>query len=77
MRTEGPQVLVTDEETIKRIDAYCDTQPRGRARAEEHGPVVLFVPVGAGFPYYARPRSGDRGPVTAADVAAVRARQRE
>jgi ribosomal protein S18 acetylase RimI-like enzyme len=68
---------VTDEEIIKRIDAYCDTQPRGRARAEEHGPLVLFVPVGAGFPYYARPRAGDRGPVTATDVKAVRARQRE
>ena len=69
--------VVSDEELIKRIDAYCDTQPRERARAEEHGPLVLFVPVGPGFPYYARPRAGDRGPVTAADVRAVRARQRE
>lgn len=69
--------VVSDEELIKRIDAYCDTQPRERARAEEHGPLVLFVPVGPGFPYYARPRAGDRGPATAADVRAVRARQRE
>jgi ribosomal protein S18 acetylase RimI-like enzyme len=69
--------VVNNEEIIKRIDAYCDTQPRGRARAEEHGPLVLFVPVGAGFPYYARPRAGGRGPVTVADVLAVRARQRE
>ena len=69
--------VVSDEELIKRIDAYCDTQPRERARAEEHGPLVLFIPVGPGFPYYARPRAGDRGPVTAADVRAVRARQRE
>jgi ribosomal protein S18 acetylase RimI-like enzyme len=69
--------VVSDEEIIKRIDAYCDTQPRERARAEEHGPLVLFVPVGPGFPYYARPRAGERGPVAAADVRAVRARQRE
>jgi ribosomal protein S18 acetylase RimI-like enzyme len=68
--------VVSDEEIIKRIDAYCDTQPRERARAEEHGPLVLFVPVKAGFPYYARPRAGERGPVTAADVRAVRDRQR-
>jgi len=68
---------VSDEEIIKRIDAYCDTQPRERARAEEHGPLVLFVPVGAGFPYYARPRVGEHEPVTAAAVRAVRARQRE
>jgi len=77
--TASPRVLtvVSDEEIIKRIDAYCDIQPRERARAEELGPLVLFVPVGPGFPYYARPRAGDRGPVTAADVQAVRDRQRE
>jgi len=69
--------VVSDKEIVKRIDAYCDTQPRERARAEEHGPLVLFVPVRPGFPYYARPRGGDRGPVTAADVRAVLARQRE
>ena len=68
---------MSNEELIKRIDAYCDAQPRERARAEEHGPLVLFVPAGSGFPYYARPRAGDRGPVTAADIQAVRARQRE
>jgi ribosomal protein S18 acetylase RimI-like enzyme len=38
---------------------------------------VLFVPVGPGFPYYARPRAGERRPITAADVRIVRARQRE
>ena len=68
---------MSDEEIIKRIETYCDTQPRERARAEEHGPLVLFVPVGAGFPYYARPRAGEHGPVTAADVQTVRGRQRE
>lgn len=69
--------VVSYEEIIHRIDTYCDIQPRERARAEEHGPLVLFVPVKPGFPYYARPRADGRGPVTVADVQAVRARQRE
>jgi ribosomal protein S18 acetylase RimI-like enzyme len=64
-------------EVIERIDAFCDAVPRHRARADEHGPLVLFVPTGPGWPYYARPRRGSRPPVTAADVRAVRARQRE
>jgi len=68
---------VSDQEIIQRIDTYCDTQPLERSRAEEYGPLVLFVPVKPGFPYYARPRRDGRGPVTAADVRAVRARQRE
>ena len=62
---------------IERIDAFCDAVPRRRARADEHGPLVLFVPTGPGWPYYARPRRGSRPSVTAADVRAVRARQRE
>jgi ribosomal protein S18 acetylase RimI-like enzyme len=64
-------------EVIERIDAFCDAVPRRRARADEHGPLVLFVPTGPGWPYYARPRRGPRPTVTAADVRAVRARQRE
>ena len=64
-------------EAIERIDAFCDAVPRRRARAHEHGPLVLFVPTGPGWPYYARPRRGLRPPVTAADVRAVRAQQRE
>jgi ribosomal protein S18 acetylase RimI-like enzyme len=71
------KTVVSDEDIIQKIDAYCDTQPRERARAEEYGPLVLFVAVKPGFPYYARPRGGARGPVTADDVRAVRARQRE
>jgi len=62
---------------IERIDAFCDAVPRRRARPDEHGPLVLFVPTGPGWPYYARPRRGRRPPVTAADVRVVRARQRE
>jgi len=68
---------VRDNEVIERIDAFCDAVPRHRARGEEHGPLVLFVPTGPGWPYYARPRQGAKPPITAADVRAVRARQRE
>ena len=64
-------------EVIERIDAFCDAVPRHRARADEYGPLILFVPTGPGWPYYARPRRGSRPPVTAADVRAIRARQRE
>jgi ribosomal protein S18 acetylase RimI-like enzyme len=69
--------VVRDSEFIERIDAFCDAVPRNRARGEEHGPLVLFVPTGPGWPYYARPRLGPRSPITATDVRAVRARQRE
>jgi ribosomal protein S18 acetylase RimI-like enzyme len=68
---------VSDNEIIERIDSFCDAVPRHRAQAEDHGPLVLFVPVGAGWPYYARPRLGDRPAVTERDVRRVRARQRE
>ena len=68
---------VRDYEVIERIDAFCDAVPRRRARADEYGPLVLFVPTGPGWPYYARPRRGSRPPVTAAAIRAVRARQRE
>jgi ribosomal protein S18 acetylase RimI-like enzyme len=68
---------VRDYEVIERIDAFCDAVPRRRAQAREFGPLVLFVTTGPGWPYYARPKRGLRPPVTAADVRAVRARQRE
>ena len=50
--------------------------PRSAARVEEVGPFTLFVGTGA-WPYYARPRLGLEHEFTAADVEAVRARQRE
>ena len=68
---------MSDSGVIERIDAFCDAVPRERARAEAIGALVLFVPFGTGFPYYARPRTGRRPTATAADVRAVRARQRE
>ncbi|WP_229400370.1 GNAT family N-acetyltransferase [Micromonospora okii] len=47
------------------------------ARVEEHGPLVLFVREGAGWPFYARPRLDATTTPSAADLTAVRARQRE
>jgi ribosomal protein S18 acetylase RimI-like enzyme len=68
---------VDDYDAIERIDAFCDAVPRRSAQAEEHGPLVLFVPTGPGWPYYARPRHDSGATVTAEDIRAVRARQRE
>jgi ribosomal protein S18 acetylase RimI-like enzyme len=65
------------EKALAEIDAFCDAVPRKRARAEQHGPLVLFVTAGPGWPYYARPVQGAREPITAGHVRAVRARQRE
>jgi ribosomal protein S18 acetylase RimI-like enzyme len=77
---------VDEYDTIERIDAFCDAVPRRRTRAETIGPLVLFVPTGSGWPYYARPQRrkghwfsgrGSRRIVTPEDIRAVRARQRE
>jgi len=62
--------------TIERIEDYYDAVPRAASRAEDHGPLTLFVNRGAGWPYYARPRRGWPGEVEAAHVRAVRVRQR-
>jgi ribosomal protein S18 acetylase RimI-like enzyme len=72
---------VSAYEVIERIDAFCDAAPGSWATAHEIGPLVLFVPAGSNWPFYARPRSGrvagGQGPISVADVRAVRARQRE
>ncbi|KYF78159.1 hypothetical protein BE20_44385 [Sorangium cellulosum] len=62
---------------LAEIERFYDAVPRRRADAEDHGPLTLFVRRGDGWPYYARPILGGRGPVSAEDVAAVRARQRQ
>ncbi|MFD9046796.1 GNAT family N-acetyltransferase [Streptomyces zaomyceticus] len=62
---------------LKRIETYYDAVPRSSARAEEFGPLTLFVREGDGWPYYARPALGNGGEVSASDVERVRARQRE
>ncbi|WP_117211848.1 GNAT family N-acetyltransferase [Allorhizocola rhizosphaerae] len=61
---------------LDRLERFYDAVPRERARVEEFGGLTLFVRDGPGYPYYARPRLGGPDP-TPADVAAVRARQRE
>ncbi|MFE7597634.1 GNAT family N-acetyltransferase [Streptomyces sp. NPDC057494] len=62
---------------LKRIETYYDAVPRSAARAEEFGPLTLFVQEGSGWPYYARPALGHAGEVPVAAVETVRARQRE
>jgi hypothetical protein len=71
-----------DAAAIDLIDAFCDAVPRRLARAEAHGPLMLFVSgeegAGGGWgPYYARPRRGTQETITAAHVREVRARQRQ
>ncbi|QXE37214.1 GNAT family N-acetyltransferase [Streptomyces sp. GMY02] len=62
---------------LDRIDRYQDALPRLDARAEDFGPLTLFVRDG-GPPLHARPTRAWRGrTVTADDVGRVRARQRE
>ncbi|MFD4240644.1 GNAT family N-acetyltransferase [Streptomyces sp. NPDC058525] len=67
---------------LSELERYYDTVPRvGGARAEDFGPLTLFVQEGAGWQYYARPALGGAGPgagpAGAADVERVLARQRE
>ena len=67
---------VTSPGLLADLERYYDTAPRAACDTEELGPLTLFLPR-SGFPYYARPRLGLAGEVTAADVTAVLARQRE
>ncbi|WP_285777954.1 GNAT family N-acetyltransferase [Microtetraspora sp. NBRC 13810] len=69
-----------DRALLDRIERFYDGVPRHEARAEDHGPLTLFVrdgSTGEGWPFYARPTLGRPGAATAADVSGVRARQRE
>jgi N-acetylglutamate synthase-like GNAT family acetyltransferase len=62
---------------LERIEDYYDAVPRSAADTEEIGAFTLFVSRG-GWPYYARPGRGYRGPpADVENVAAVRHRQRE
>jgi ribosomal protein S18 acetylase RimI-like enzyme len=60
---------------LERLERYYDAVPRQDARAEDIGPLVLFVRE-IGWPYYARPRLGEERFETG-NVDAVRRRQRE
>lgn len=71
------RVRTETSELFDRLERFYDALPRDCARAEEHGPLVLFVREGPGWPFYARPSPGADRPASVADVAAVRARQRE
>jgi GNAT superfamily N-acetyltransferase len=67
---------VTDVLSV--LETYYDAAPRPSADVEEVGAFTLFLRRSPdGFPYYARPRLGLVGEVTADDVDEVRARQRE
>ncbi|MEV5974293.1 GNAT family N-acetyltransferase [Streptomyces sp. NPDC051921] len=62
---------------LTRLETYYDSVPRSGARAEDFGPLTLFVREGAGWPYYARPTLGHTGAADVEAVEKVRARQRE
>jgi ribosomal protein S18 acetylase RimI-like enzyme len=65
-------------DVFSRLEQFYDAVPRDAARTEEIGALVLFVRNAAGgYPFYARPRLDGSDEPSAADVAAVRERQRE
>ncbi|WP_144119987.1 GNAT family N-acetyltransferase [Catellatospora sichuanensis] len=64
------------DDLLNRLERFYDAVPRDRAAVERHGTLELFLRQSTPYPFYARPVLGGPAP-TAADVAAVRARQRE
>ena len=66
----------TTDDVLERVERDYDAAPRVHADVEEHGPLTLFV-ARSGWDYYARPRLGLSGMVTARDVSGILARQRE
>jgi GNAT superfamily N-acetyltransferase len=58
------------------LERYYDGVPRSAARVEQIGGLTLFVKIGPGFAYYARPALGTLH-VGPEDVQRTRARQRE
>ncbi|MGW4898025.1 GNAT family N-acetyltransferase [Kitasatospora sp. NPDC004240] len=74
----SPPAELEQPAELKEIERYYDAVPRTAARAEDFGPLTLFVREDRGWPYYARPTLGRTGPAaTAGDVRRVLARQRE
>ncbi len=69
-------MALQETDVFVRLERFYDAVPRDAAVAEDIGGFVLFVREGEGWPYYARPRLGADTP-SAADVTAVRRRQRE
>ena len=70
-------MALEDTDVFTRLERFYDAVPRDAAVAEEIGGFVLFVNAGTGWPFYARPRLGGAGAPSAADVTAVRQRQRD
>lgn len=68
---------MSDTDLMRRLEHFYDALPRDHARIEEFGGLLLFIREGAGWPYYARPRPDGTATPSAADIEAVRARQRE
>ncbi len=66
---------MTQQELLRRVERYLDAAPRTATRAESYGPLTLFVKIGAGWPYYARPTLGG-DEVTLSALEQVRERQR-
>ncbi|MEV7775886.1 GNAT family N-acetyltransferase [Kitasatospora sp. NPDC086791] len=79
MHAVTPADHAADRPLLDEIERYYDAAPRSAARAEDFGPLTLFVREdGTGWHYYARPTPGHDGPaVTAEDVRRVLERQRE
>ncbi|WP_422774107.1 GNAT family N-acetyltransferase [Plantactinospora sp. WMMC1484] len=73
----APPVASVRDEPFDRLERFYDAVPRDGAHTEDFGGLVLFVRDGAGWPFYARPRLDATEPPSAADVTAVRQRQRE
>jgi ribosomal protein S18 acetylase RimI-like enzyme len=69
-------VAQPEPDVFARLERFYDAVPRDATVAEDIGGFVLFVRQGVGWPYYARPRLGGDTP-SAADVTAVRRRQRD
>ncbi|HEY1484495.1 MAG TPA: GNAT family N-acetyltransferase [Micromonosporaceae bacterium] len=63
--------------TLENLEDYYDAVPRRGARAEDFGPLTLFVREGEGWPFYARPTRSVSTAASVADVERVRVRQRE
>jgi hypothetical protein len=50
--------LASDKEPLDRIDRYQNALPRRAGRAEDFGPLTLFVRTDGGTPLHARRRIG-------------------
>lgn len=70
-------MALEDTDVFTRLERFYDAVPRDAAVAENIGGFVLFVNEGGGWPFYARPRLGGAETPSAADITAVRQRQRD